>query len=137
MIMVLKLFKFWFVVLFLCVGVYFGAYLQDPVTLKIPGVGAYTVTAAIALIGSFFLGVTLVTLYFGVDFIKKSIEVYRLNKGNRELLKQVSTLTELVAHAEGVPGTQGMKSSHAVRSTSGATSTSSPREATSVATSTW
>ncbi len=96
--MITKLFKLWFVILFLCgIGAYLNAYLQTPLDLQIPGGNVYTVSASIALISSFFLGTTLVTLYFSIDFMKHSFALRKLARGNKALQKQVMTLSELLA----------------------------------------
>jgi len=80
MTLVKKLIGFWFVILSACLGAYVLFYNQEPIYVRLPGVGEFKVWSALAFLVSYFLGVTTVTLYFLIDTLKKTFEIRRLSR---------------------------------------------------------
>ena len=81
-----KLFRFWVLLIFAVSTGYFAIYNQDHVALKLPPWIEHISVPAYGAFATFFLfGAAVVTLFFGVDSMRKSVQIRRLNKQLREL----------------------------------------------------
>ncbi len=81
-----KLLRFWVILVFGVSTGYFGIYNQHHVALKLPPWIEHVSVPAFGAFATFFLfGAAVVTLYFGYDSMRKTLEIRRLNKQIREL----------------------------------------------------
>lgn len=83
---IIKLVRFWVLLVFAVSTGYFAIYNQDHVALKLPPWIEHVSVPAYGAFATFFLfGASVVTLYFGFDSMRKTLEIRRLNKQIREL----------------------------------------------------
>lgn len=78
---VTKLVRFWVLLIFAASTGYFAIYNQDHVALKLPPWIEHVSVPAYGAFATFFLfGAAVVTLFFGFDSMRKTVEIRRLNK---------------------------------------------------------
>lgn len=83
---VMKLLRFWVLLVFVASSGYFAIYNQDHVALKLPPwIEHVSVPAYGAFVAFFLFGATIVTIFFGFDSMRKTLEIRRLNKQIKEL----------------------------------------------------
>jgi uncharacterized integral membrane protein len=104
---VVKLVRFWVLLVFAVSTGYFAIYNQDKVALKLPPWIEHISVPAYAAFATFFLfGAIVVTVFFGLDSMRKTFEIRRLNKQVRELGGQVARHADLpeTMHSPSVDG---------------------------------
>lgn len=80
MVFIWRLAKFWLAISALLLMALFCIFNQDYIDVHWGQFGVTRVQAAVAYITCFFLGASVVTLFFGFDILKKTMEIRRLKK---------------------------------------------------------
>lgn len=85
-----RLGSFWIVLLFCCLGGYFCLFNLDYIYVNIPQMGEFKVRAAVAYIGCFLAGASVVILFFGFELFRKSWVIRQKNRQIRDLEKKLA-----------------------------------------------
>ena len=82
---ILKLFRFWVILLFLALSGYFAIYNQEHISVSLPPwIAHVSVPAYMAFMAAFLVGATVVLFFFGIEHMRKMLEIRRLQKQLRE-----------------------------------------------------
>lgn len=77
----IRLGKFWFIILLVCLGVYIGINNRENTSIHLPPViTSITVPSFIALTAAFLIGATCMSLFFAADSFAKSWRIRKLQK---------------------------------------------------------
>ena len=80
-----RLANFWLLITMVSISAYFAVYNRDRVSLHLPPwIEQITMPGYIVNLAFFFLGAAVVTVYFGIDSLRKSLTIRRLRKKLRE-----------------------------------------------------
>lgn len=78
--------KFWLILAFLGSGAYFAHFNREHVGLQLPPwIEHVTLPAYLVYGGSFLVGTLVTSLFFGIDNLRKTFEIRRLQRRVREL----------------------------------------------------
>ncbi len=80
-----RLANFWLLITFVSFTAYFAVYNRDRVSLHLPPwIEQITMPGYMINLAFFFVGAIVVTIYFGIDSIRKSLIIRRLRRQLRE-----------------------------------------------------
>ena len=83
-----RLANFWLLITFVSFTAYFAVYNRDRVSLHLPPwIEQITMPGYMINLAFFFVGAIVVTIYFGIDSIRKSLIIRRLRRQLREYVQ--------------------------------------------------
>lgn len=87
-----RLGSFWVILVACALGGYFCLFNLEYMYVNIPHVAELKVRAAVAFIGCFLAGATVVIIYFGFDAMKKSFIIGQKNRKIKDLERKLARL---------------------------------------------
>ena len=97
-----RLGTFWVILIGFGILGYVCAFNLEWIYVNIPHVGEFKMRAGIVYLACFILGVSFTVVFFGLDSVKKSLEVHQRNKKIAKLEKKIESLSGIPATSTAV-----------------------------------